>query len=29
MANSSQDLSTLAEKLKKTIAFFQVGAEAS
>jgi methyl-accepting chemotaxis protein len=29
MANSSQDLSTLAEKLKKTIAFFQVGSEAS
>jgi methyl-accepting chemotaxis protein len=29
MANSSQDLSTLAEKLKKTIAFFQVNAEAS
>jgi methyl-accepting chemotaxis protein len=29
MANSSQDLSILAEKLKKTIAFFQVGSEAS
>jgi len=29
MANSSQDLSILSEKLKKTIAFFQVGSEAS
>jgi methyl-accepting chemotaxis protein len=29
MANSSQDLSALSEKLKKTIAFFQVGSEAS
>ena len=29
MANNSHDLSSLAEKLKKTIAFFQVGSEAS
>jgi len=29
MATSAQDLSILSEKLKKTISFFQVGAEAS
>jgi methyl-accepting chemotaxis protein len=29
MANSSQDLNTLADKLKKTISFFKIGAEAS
>jgi len=29
MANSSQDLSVLSDKLKKTISFFQVSSEAS